>query len=107
MIAGAPDNKMAEVNHKELSQETQDAKAVAYHRYNQSETKVCQNPTCGKSFIVVNRKRNGKVADKQAGARRKYCYECAPPKNCITRSDLGNWEVVDVPLRRTNGRDLD
>ena len=97
MIPGAPDNKMVEVTQE--AQDAQDAQARAYHRYNQSETIVCQNPDCQKSFIVVNRKRNGKVADKQAGARRKYCYECAPPKNCLTRSDLGNWEVIDVPLQ--------
>lgn len=102
MIPGAPDNKMVEV-----TQETQESHELAYHRlaaqrahyyYNQSETITCQNPDCRKSFIVVNRKRNGKVADKQAGARRKYCYACAPPKNCKTRHDLGQWEVVDVPL---------
>jgi hypothetical protein len=93
MIAGAPDNKMVEV-----TQETQDAKERAYHRYNQSETVICQNPDCRKPFITVIRKRNGKVTDKQAGRKRKYCYECSPPKNCLTRHDLGKWTVEETYL---------
>jgi len=73
-----------------------------YNHYNQSETVMCQK--CGTAFTTIHRARIG--TDLIAHGKRKYCYDCSPPKNINTQNsqDAYNASHVQIRIRKSTVR---